>query len=62
MDSATRLSAFLVMPWLVLLAAALFRFGKKGRWLLFGLPFALYWAFTFLAIGFACGQDVRNCP
>ena len=62
MDSATRVSAVLAMPWLVLLAAALLRFRKKGLWLLTGLPFALYWPLVFLAIGVACGQYVRNCP
>lgn len=62
MDSATHVSALLAMAWLGLLAVALFRFRKKGLWLLIGLPFALYWPFVFLAIGIACGQDVRNCP
>jgi hypothetical protein len=62
LDSATRISVFLVKPWLVPLAVARFRFRKKGLWLLSGLPFALCWPFVFLAIGFACGQDVRICP
>ena len=43
MDSAAHVSFLLAMCWLVLLAVALFRFRKKGLWLLTGLPFALYW-------------------
>jgi hypothetical protein len=43
MDSAARVSFLLAMCWLVLSAVALFRFRKKGLWLLIGLPFTLYW-------------------
>ena|SRR5215475_1493620 len=62
LDSATRIRVHLLMPGLVVLAVARFRFTKKGLCLLTGLPFALYWPVIFLAIRFASAQDVWSCP
>jgi hypothetical protein len=62
MDSATHASLLLTVCWLLVLATALFRFKKRGLWLLLGLPFALFWPCVFLAIASSCAHNSQNCP
>ena len=48
--------------WVVLFIGGFFRFKKHAFWLLFGLPFALYWPVAwFLAIQ-ECARNIQACP
>ena len=62
MDSATQVSLFLALCWLVVFAVGIFKFRMRGLWLVIGLPFAAYWPFVFFVIAWRCGQDIKACP
>ena len=47
MDQAIYVSLFLALCWLVVVAVGLFKFRRRGLWLLIGLPFAAYWPLAF---------------
>jgi hypothetical protein len=61
-DRTIRVSFVLALVWLVGLLAALIRYRMKGLWFLVGLPFAVYWPFVLLMIGWGCAHDFHQCP
>jgi hypothetical protein len=62
MDSATHVSLFLALCWLVVFAVGLVKFRMRGLWLVIGLPFAVYWPYVFFMIAWTCAHDVKACP
>jgi hypothetical protein len=62
MDSATHVSLFLALCWLVVFAGGLVKFRMRGLWLVIGLPFAVYWPYVFFMIAWTCAHDVKACP
>jgi hypothetical protein len=56
-DSAIAMNVRVFGPaalWLMFLAAAIFRYGKRGLWLLVGAPFALFAPVAWCMYLFAC--------
>lgn len=61
-DAATHASVLLAISWIVILAVGIRLFGKRGLWLLIGMPMALYWPLWFLALIVACASNRNYCP
>jgi hypothetical protein len=57
-----RASFALALLWIAFLFIAIFRFRRRGLWLLIGLPFALYWPFIAFLILWGCAHDPQSCP
>ena len=49
------------VPWLVILGVSVYKFGRKGYWVLLGAPLALYWPTMFLLTLFGCVIGDANC-
>lgn len=47
--------------WCGLQTAALVLRGRRGLWLLLGLPIVLYWPIGFKLLEYACRHDVNAC-
>ena len=48
--------------WTVLFIGGLYKFKRRGLWLLIGAPFALFWPVAlFLALQ-ACSHNIKACP
>ncbi len=61
-DISLWLGLFLGACWLVLFVVGLFKFRKRGLWLLFGLPFVLFWPYVIFMIVSGCAHDIKACP
>jgi hypothetical protein len=61
-DSATHVSLFLALCWLVGFVVGLFKFRSRGLWLVIGLPLAAYWPFALFMIAWRCAHDIKACP
>jgi hypothetical protein len=48
--TSIRVSLFLAGLWGAVVLAALFRFRRRGVWLLLGTPLALYWLYVFVVL------------
>ncbi len=57
-----RFSIALAVCWLLVFAVGLFKFRKRGLWLLTGLPLVLWWPYVFFMIVWACSHNVKACP
>lgn len=56
-----RMVLLFTICWFVLLSVALFRFGRRGLWLLIGLPFVLYWPLFVWMFAKACAENPKGC-
>jgi hypothetical protein len=48
--------------WTVLLIGGLYKFKKRGLWLLIGAPFALFWPVVLGLMVQACSHNIKACP
>ena len=55
-----KLSVFVALLWGSTVAFALVRFRKRGLWLLFGAPPALFWSFVFTWLLWQCSHDFKG--
>jgi hypothetical protein len=58
---AVMVSFMLAACWIVVLIAGIFRFKKRGLWLLVGAPFALFWPVSLFLVVQSCAHNVKAC-
>ena len=57
--SIVHFSKVLDLCWLLVFVVGLFKFRRRGLWLLAGLPLVLWWPYVFFMIVWTCRHNVR---